>query len=93
MPSYDVHFSVTLFISPCLRKLFLFIAVDQQRLASKLESSRLPEATKTATITIVKEFLTEKWEQLRFFTFAENEAFLNFIVDRAVSPYFQTNTA
>jgi hypothetical protein len=58
---------------------------NPKRLASKLDSSRLPDATKAATMTLVKEFLAEKWDQLRFFTFAENEAFLNFIVDRAVS--------
>jgi hypothetical protein len=56
------------------------------RLLAKLRSSPSALTTHTITETIenVSKYFQNNWENIRFFTFAENEQFLNSVVDLAV---------
>jgi len=55
-----------------------------QRLSSKLLNVRLPVEAKEKAAALVSDYMEARWDSLRFFTFAENEALLNACVDFAV---------
>jgi hypothetical protein len=60
------------------------------RLSSKLvaQSSRLSSDMQEKALNIVSEFLEARWESVRYLTFAENESFLNEVIELAVSEIF-----
>ena len=51
------------------------------RLKSKLASLTISDVNREKTLRMVTEFMTSTWnDELRFFTFAENELFINLII-------------
>lgn len=57
----------------------------EARLQSKLRArAAVPPALIAEVITFTTNFLTERWDEVRFMTFAENEAFANAVVDLVV---------
>jgi SpoVK/Ycf46/Vps4 family AAA+-type ATPase len=51
------------------------------RLSNKLEASRLTAVRRDEIRTLAVDYMTDNWKYVRFMTFAENEALLNYIVD------------
>lgn len=56
-----------------------------KRLRSKLATSRLSSEEQERTVSLVEEFMDSRWENIRFLTFAENEAFLNSAIDLSIA--------
>jgi SpoVK/Ycf46/Vps4 family AAA+-type ATPase len=54
------------------------------RLSNKLEASRLTAVRRDEIRTLAVDYMTDNWKYVRFMTFAENEALLNYIVDTGI---------
>lgn len=61
------------------------LAARVNRLMSKFASTRVPPEQASAYVKTVEEFMDSRWENVRFLTFAENEAFLNAALDLSLN--------
>lgn len=61
------------------------LAARVNRLVSKFASTRVPTEQASAYVKTVEEFMDSRWENVRFLTFAENEAFLNAALDLSLN--------
>lgn len=61
------------------------LAARVNRLVSKFASTRVPPEQASAYVKTVEEFMDSRWENVRFLTFAENEAFLNAALDLSLN--------
>lgn len=56
----------------------------EARIATKLQTSRLAPSVQESSLAVAREFLDNRWDVIRFMTFAESEAFASSVVDLAV---------